>query len=120
MVRLSMVCPYPHGLRLSVISSLMYSTRYSDFIGYEIRDKHRIKNKIVEQDFVPLKAVNAKTRFVEAGKRKIAYSSIGKGLPIIMVNRFRGTRPLADFNDHSVVKYHISRARWCRAIPNRR
>ena len=68
-----MVCPYPHGLRLSVISSLMYSTRYSDFIGYEIRDKHRIKNKIVEQDFVPLKAVNAKTKFVEAGKRKIAY-----------------------------------------------
>ena len=82
MVRLSMVCPYPHGLRLSVISSLMYSTRYSDFIGYGIRDKHRIKNKIVEQDFVPLKAVNAKTKFVEAGKRKIAYSSIGKGLPI--------------------------------------
>lgn len=50
MVRLSMVCPYPHGLRLSVISSLMYSTRYSDFIGYEIRDKHRMKNKIVEEE----------------------------------------------------------------------
>jgi hypothetical protein len=29
-----------------------------------------------------LKAVNAKTKFVEAGKRKIAYSSIGKGLPM--------------------------------------
>jgi pimeloyl-ACP methyl ester carboxylesterase len=38
-----------------------------------------------------LEAVNAKTKFVEADKRKIAYRSIGKGLPIILVNRFRGT-----------------------------
>lgn len=37
-----------------------------------------------------LEAVNAKTKFVETGERKIAYRSIGKGLPIIMVNRFRG------------------------------
>jgi hypothetical protein len=36
-----------------------------------------------------LEAVNAKTKFVETGGRKIAYRSIGKGLPIIMVNRFR-------------------------------
>jgi hypothetical protein len=38
-----------------------------------------------------LKAVIAKTKFVEAGKLKIAYRSIGKGLPIILVNRFRET-----------------------------
>lgn len=36
-------------------------------------------------------AVNAKTNFVQIGDRKIAYRSIGKGLPIIMINRFRGT-----------------------------
>jgi pimeloyl-ACP methyl ester carboxylesterase len=35
-------------------------------------------------------AVIAKTEFVETGGRKIAYPSIGKGLPIIVVNRFRG------------------------------
>jgi pimeloyl-ACP methyl ester carboxylesterase len=35
-------------------------------------------------------AVNAKTKFVETGGRKIAYRSIGKGPPIILVNRFRG------------------------------
>jgi pimeloyl-ACP methyl ester carboxylesterase len=32
----------------------------------------------------------AKTKFVETGGRKIAYRSIGRGLPIILVNRFRG------------------------------
>ena len=37
-----------------------------------------------------INAVNAKTEFVETGDRKIAYRSIGKGLPIILVNRFRG------------------------------
>ena len=51
-----------------------------------------IKSSVLEKKgFLPLKAVNAKTKFVEAGKRKIAYRSIGKGLPIILVNRFRGT-----------------------------
>jgi hypothetical protein len=37
-----------------------------------------------------LKAVNTKMKFIETSDRKIAYRSIGKGLPIIMVNRFRG------------------------------
>ena len=37
-----------------------------------------------------LKAVNTKMKFIETSDRKIAYHSIGKGLPIIMVNRFRG------------------------------
>ena len=37
-----------------------------------------------------LEAVNAETKFVEIGDHKIAYRSIGKGLPIVMVNRFRG------------------------------
>jgi hypothetical protein len=35
--------------------------------------------------------LSAKTKFVDTGDRKIAYRSIGKDLPIIMVNRFRGT-----------------------------
>jgi pimeloyl-ACP methyl ester carboxylesterase len=35
-------------------------------------------------------ATSAKTKFVETGGRKIAYRSIGMGLPIILVNRFRG------------------------------
>ncbi|HZC47609.1 MAG TPA: alpha/beta hydrolase [Nitrososphaeraceae archaeon] len=37
-----------------------------------------------------LKAVNTKMKFIETCDRKIAYRSIGKALPIIMVNRFRG------------------------------
>ncbi len=37
-----------------------------------------------------ISAVNAKTKFVETGGRKIAYRSIGSGQPIILVNRFRG------------------------------
>lgn len=37
------------------------------------------------------KAVESKTRFAEVGSRKLAYRSIGKGTPIIFVNRFRGT-----------------------------
>jgi pimeloyl-ACP methyl ester carboxylesterase len=37
-----------------------------------------------------INAVIAKTKFVETGGRKIAYRSIGSGLPIILVNRFRG------------------------------
>jgi hypothetical protein len=41
-------------------------------------------------------AVNTKTKFVETGDRKIAYRSIGKGLPIIMVNQFRGTLALLE------------------------
>lgn len=45
-----------------------------------------MKNKIISRN-----AVEAKTNFVQIGDRKIAYRSIGKGLPIIMVNRFRGT-----------------------------
>ena len=45
-----------------------------------------MKNKIIGSN-----AVEAKTNFVQIGDRKIAYRSIGKGLPIIMVNRFRGT-----------------------------
>lgn len=45
-----------------------------------------MENKIIGSN-----AVNAKTNFLQIGDRKIAYRSIGKGLPIIMVNRFRGT-----------------------------
>jgi pimeloyl-ACP methyl ester carboxylesterase len=37
-----------------------------------------------------INAASAKTKFVETGGRKIAYRSIGRGLPIILVNRFRG------------------------------
>ena len=45
----------------------------------------------VEKKIIGSNAVNAKTNFVQIGDRKIAYRSIGKGLPIIMINRFRGT-----------------------------
>lgn len=37
-----------------------------------------------------INAVSAKTKFAETGGRKIAYRSMGRGLPIILVNRFRG------------------------------
>jgi pimeloyl-ACP methyl ester carboxylesterase len=37
------------------------------------------------------KAIQSKTQFAELEGRKLAYRSIGKGTPIIMVNRFRGT-----------------------------
>ena len=37
-----------------------------------------------------INAVSVKTKFVETGGKKIAYRSIGSGLPIILVNRFRG------------------------------
>lgn len=37
------------------------------------------------------KAIESKTQFAEVEGRKIAYRSIGKGTPIILVNRFRGT-----------------------------
>jgi pimeloyl-ACP methyl ester carboxylesterase len=36
-------------------------------------------------------ATNAKTRFIEANGRKLAYRSIGSGAPIILCNRFKGT-----------------------------
>jgi pimeloyl-ACP methyl ester carboxylesterase len=39
---------------------------------------------------IMINAVNAKTKFVETGGKKIAYRSIGSGQPIILVNRFRG------------------------------
>lgn len=37
------------------------------------------------------KAIESKTQFAEVAGRKLAYRSIGKGTPIIFVNRFRGT-----------------------------
>jgi pimeloyl-ACP methyl ester carboxylesterase len=37
------------------------------------------------------KALQSKTQFAEVEGRKLAYRSIGKGTPIILVNRFRGT-----------------------------
>ncbi|NUY81978.1 alpha/beta hydrolase [Flavobacterium sp. MAH-1] len=36
-------------------------------------------------------ALTSKTEFLEKDGRKIAYRSIGKGSPIILINRFRGT-----------------------------
>lgn len=37
------------------------------------------------------KAIESETKFAEVEGRKLAYRSIGKGAPIIFVNRFRGT-----------------------------
>src|SRR6476620_2648998 len=53
--------------------------------------------------------VNAKTRFIESGDRRIAYRSIGKGLPIILVNRFRGNLDTWDpgFLDALSSKFNI-------------
>ena len=36
-------------------------------------------------------AVNSKTKFIEVNEQRFAYRSIGTGLPIILLNRFRGT-----------------------------
>jgi pimeloyl-ACP methyl ester carboxylesterase len=36
-------------------------------------------------------ALNSKTKFIEVNDRRFAYRSIGTGLPIILLNRFRGT-----------------------------
>ena len=36
-------------------------------------------------------ALNSKTKFIEVNGQRFAYRSIGTGLPIIMLNRFRGT-----------------------------
>lgn len=36
-------------------------------------------------------ANTSQTQFIEKNERKIAYRSIGKGTPIVLVNRFRGT-----------------------------
>jgi pimeloyl-ACP methyl ester carboxylesterase len=36
-------------------------------------------------------AVNSKTKFVEVNGQRFSYRSYGSGLPIIMLNRFRGT-----------------------------
>jgi pimeloyl-ACP methyl ester carboxylesterase len=36
-------------------------------------------------------ALDSKTKFIEVSDRKFAYRSIGTGLPIILLNRFRGT-----------------------------
>jgi hypothetical protein len=54
-------------------------------------------------------ALNAKTKFVETGDRKIAYRSIGKELPIIIVNRFRGTSDTWDpaFLDALASKFDV-------------
>ena len=34
-------------------------------------------------------AVNSKTNFIEVNEQRFAYRSIGTGLPIILLNRFR-------------------------------
>jgi pimeloyl-ACP methyl ester carboxylesterase len=56
-----------------------------------------------------LQALNAKTSFVEIGGGKIAYRSIGKGLPIILINRFRGTLDTWDpaFLDALALRFNV-------------
>jgi pimeloyl-ACP methyl ester carboxylesterase len=57
-----------------------------------------------------INAVSAKTNFVETGGRKIAYRSVGKGLPIILVNRFRGNLDTWDpaFLDALASTYNVT------------
>jgi pimeloyl-ACP methyl ester carboxylesterase len=73
--------------------------------------ENKIENPSVQEMKVDasLEAVNAKTKFVETGDRKIAYRSIGKGLPIIMVNRFRGNLDTWDpaFLDALASKFNV-------------
>lgn len=89
---------------------------YSNYLTYLVPDiccsmKDDIENPRTTGISVdtPLEAVNAKTKFVEIDGRKIAYRSIGKGLPILLVNRFRGTLDTWDpaFLDALASKYEI-------------
>lgn len=54
-------------------------------------------------------ALTSKTEFAEVNGRKLAYRSIGKGQPIILVNRFRGTLDTWDplFLDGLAKKYRV-------------
>lgn len=54
-------------------------------------------------------ASNSKTEFADLSGRKIAYRTIGKGTPIILVNRFRGTLDTWDpmFLDKLAEKYKV-------------
>lgn len=56
-----------------------------------------------------INALNSKTEFADVSGRKIAYRSIGKGDPIILVNRFRGTLDTWDplFLDQLAEKYKV-------------
>jgi pimeloyl-ACP methyl ester carboxylesterase len=55
------------------------------------------------------KALEAKTQFAKVEGRKLAYRSIGKGTPIIFVNRFRGTLDTWDplFLDKVAENYNV-------------
>lgn len=54
-------------------------------------------------------AASSKTQYAATGDRKIAYRSIGKGTPIILVNRFRGTLDTWDplFLDKLAENYNV-------------
>jgi len=56
-----------------------------------------------------INALNSKTEYADVSGRKIAYRSIGKGDPIILVNRFRGTLDTWDplFLDQLAEKYRV-------------
>ncbi len=63
----------------------------------------------MENNIEDATAGNVKTKFVQIGDRKIAYRSIGKGLPIVLVNRFRGTLDTWDpaFLDGLASRYNV-------------
>ena len=54
-------------------------------------------------------ALNSKTQFADVTGRKLAYRSIGKGTPIILANRFRGTLDTWDplFLDELAKNYRV-------------
>lgn len=54
-------------------------------------------------------ALTSKTEFAEVNGRKLAYRSIGKGQPILLANRFRGTLDTWDplFLDELAKKYRV-------------
>ncbi|MEW5675650.1 alpha/beta hydrolase [Flavobacterium enshiense] len=55
------------------------------------------------------KALEAKTQFAQVEGRKLAYRSMGKGSPIIFINRFRGTLDTWDplFLDKIAENYNV-------------
>lgn len=54
-------------------------------------------------------ALKSKTQFADLGDRKLAYRSVGKGQPIILANRFRGTLDTWDplFLDKLAENYNV-------------
>lgn len=65
---------------------VLVQTACSDSQGFAKEDKPT--GKAIDSEYV--KAIASKTEFIEMNGRKLAYRSVGSGLPIILCQRFRG------------------------------